>query len=222
MNIVRFITGKTLFLQVKKIVCLCLVVGLLSQGAIVYAADPVVTMPNAESSLNDQRVQAATPETTSHGISFDGSATQQSDSDFGSKIIVRAYKLTGQDIVPEDEWATLLADDINQELSKPLVEKVKAKIVNYLKAKGYVTASSFLPEQDMSKGIVEITVMPGRFGQIILKNSSGIADEVIWNQLASIKPGDYIIKRNVERALLLVSDLSGAKMKYAQAPGKAA
>ncbi len=61
---------------------------------------------------------------------------------------------------------------------------------------------------------------PPIIGDIILINNSGINDAVIRLQMDALKPGDYITEAKLERSLLLINDLAGARAKITPKPGK--
>jgi len=61
--------------------------------------------------------------------------------------------------------------------------------------------------------------MIGSFGDIVVKNNSGVASWVIRRELAAVTHG-YVHNDRVERAALLVTDLAGLDAKLTLAPGK--
>lgn len=136
------------------------------------------------------------------------------------KTFVKAYRITGQDIISENELLPILIPYTNQELDLTGLQQAVNQITKHFRDKGYFVAQAYLPVQEIEDGHVEIAVIVGRCGEIILKNQTAVSDYVIKEQLSSIRSGDYIESGILERAALLAGDLPGVSAQATLVPGK--
>ncbi|MCP6429432.1 ShlB/FhaC/HecB family hemolysin secretion/activation protein, partial [Klebsiella pneumoniae] len=74
---------------------------------------------------------------------------------------------------------------------------------------GYMVANAYIPAQKIKNGIVEITVVPGQYGSIDLRNHSKLSSSAANRFLSQIKIGDYVKQDVLDRTLLLISDIGG-------------
>lgn len=138
----------------------------------------------------------------------------------GVKIKVRAIHITGQTIYSEDKLQAVVQDAIGQELTVAELQTVAWRIARYLNSQGYIVANAYVPPQDIKDGIVKITVVPGKYGAVDLRNHSRLKNGVAERFLSNIKPGDYVKKDDLERTLLLISDIGGISINATLARGK--
>lgn len=140
--------------------------------------------------------------------------------DQGLKVRVEEIVVTGQDFFTAVELAAIYQDKLHQELTFSELNQITTKVTQYFKDHGYLVAQAYLPAQDIDQGRVEIVVVVGRYGDIILKNKSLASDQAIRQQLAALRPGGYINNKDLERAVLFAGDLAGVTAKLTLSPGK--
>lgn len=185
----------------------------------VYAA-PAVDLPDAGKALQESKqVEKQLPSRQQPDLT----APEQlppAASESGLKVLVRGYHITGQDIFSEAQLEALLTSYKDKELTYSQLQQAANTITQHFRKQGYLVAQAYLPAQEMENGIVNISVLVGRYGEIILKNSSAVPDHILRWQLVGITPGKYVQNDQLERAALLASDLSGLTAKLTLAPGK--
>ena len=135
-------------------------------------------------------------------------------------MVVKNYRISGQDIFENDDLIKLLAPYTNKEITMAGLQEAANLISKYFNDHGYFVAQAYLPVQEINDSTVEIAVIVGRCGDIILKNQSSVPDSTIMEQLAAIKPGAYIHTGMMERAALLAGDLAGVSAHITLIPGK--
>ncbi len=69
---------------------------------------------------------------------------------------------------------------------------------NAIIAKGYVTTRITIPEQDISKGVLTLQLIPGFVEQIVFEDPKATAR---WDNALPIKPGDLLNIRDIEQGL---------------------
>ena len=96
---------------------------------------------------------------------------------------------------------------------------IAARIAAYYHARGYFLAQAYIPEQDLQSGTVTIAVIEGRYGKVATDNRSRVADRVADGLLRGLDSGDIVASAQLERRLLLLSDLPGVAVRSTLSPG---
>lgn len=100
-----------------------------------------------------------------------------------------------------------------------------AAVTRFLQSElGFYLGHAYLPEQAPRDGVVRIAVLEGRLDRIEIDapEDSPVRPEVIERHLAALRPGEILLVRKVERAVLLVNDLRGIVARFEFAPGATA
>ena len=203
-----------------KSACTALAVSvLLGAGATVYAADPP---PSAGDVLRDSRqTERKLPERQTPNVTIEQIKPPMA-TDQGLQVFVKSYQFSGQNLFSQDELTGLLTTYTNKEMTMASLQEAADVITKHFRAKGYFVAQAYLPQQDITEGNVEIAVIIGRYGDLILKNKTSASDSAIRRQLSALKNGNYIQTSTVERATLLAGDMAGVAIKATLTPGKTA
>ena len=142
--------------------------------------------------------------------------------DSGQKIFVSAFRIRGETPVPAAELLALVQSEAGQESTLGELNRLTGKITQYLRRHGYLVAFAYLPAQDIRDGVVEIAVVPGTYGQVSITGNSPVSPDRLRAMLFAARPGAVITREPLERALLLINDLTGITVKATLAPGKEA
>ena len=136
------------------------------------------------------------------------------------RIKVTRFRVTGQDVLPREDVDAILDSYKKKELNFSELMQISDKLTALFKKKGYMLAKVYLPEQNLDDGTVEYIVVIGRLGNIKVENRSGLSEAAINRQTSALKTGEYVRRQNVERAVWLLNDLSGADARVLFSPGK--
>jgi len=187
----------------RAIVWSCLFVPLLDSPLI---AAP----PDAGQILREQQPQRQLPERTVQPEQERTKVVRPYGS--GVKVTIRAYRFTGYGaLAQESELQSLVAGTIGKELSDGELNGVLARVDAFLKKKGWFLAQSYLPEQDVTSGIIEIRLAQGvSDGRMTFNRNKAV--RLCTGVLAglgkdAVQSGQAINERKLERALLLMNDL---------------
>ena len=104
------------------------------------------------------------------------------------------------------------------EMTLAQLRAAAAGVAAYFHQRGYFLAQAYLPAQDITSGEVRITVLPGEYGKVTLRNTSAVTDTAAMRILAGLD-GAMIASGPLERRLLLLSDLPGVQASSTLAPG---
>jgi hemolysin activation/secretion protein len=135
-------------------------------------------------------------------------------------IHVDGFRFSGELPVAETELQKVVAGQVGKDLFLNDLNQLATQITSYLRERGFSVATAYIPAQTISDGQVEIAVIPGKYGAIIINNQARMGDERLKKMTAGLKAGDVVTKRELERVLLLINDLPGMEVKGTLAPGK--
>ena len=136
-------------------------------------------------------------------------AAASGEADAGPSVLVREFRYEGNHVVDAVTLQALLADLAGTALTLPELRAAADRITAYYHDQGYVLARAYLPPQDLDAGILRIAVLEGSYGDIRLQNRSRVRDVVLEQPLSVLSAGDTVQADELERALLLLSDLPG-------------
>lgn len=140
-------------------------------------------------------------------------------------IDVKGYKVTGMTIVTEAEAQAALAPFNNRKLTLAQINEAATAISDLYQSKGRI-AQAVVPPQEIKDGIVEIKVIEGRVGAIIIEpvfpeDPPRLKSEVTTNFMAYSNPvGGLVDLNGLERSLSLISEIPGIRAEGSLEPGK--
>lgn len=139
------------------------------------------------------------------------------------KLLVRSFKLEGPSLVDEAQVRALLAPYEGRKLTIAEIYEAADKVTTLYRIHGYLVAKAYVPAQNAKSGVLRLKIVPGTFGAVTLRNESLVRDSVMQGVMDQALAGStYVHKDPLERAVLLMSDLSGAGMpRIAIGPGRA-
>lgn len=91
------------------------------------------------------------------------------------------------------------------------INLVMARIQNAIMARGFVTTRVLAEAQDLSSGILKLTVIPGRIRNIRFSNDTD-PRATKWNAVAA-RPGDVLNLRDIEQSLEKTSSACRVPMR---------
>lgn len=144
------------------------------------------------------------------------STTTSSDT---STVEVKALRLVGAQAFPDTELLKVSGFIPGSRYTVNDLRALAAHITTHYRGNGYFLAQTFLPTQDITEGVVQLTVVEGQYGRIHLKNRSGLQDGVAHFLLDGLKPSGAANASTLERRLLVLSDLPGILVKSVLTPG---
>ncbi len=138
------------------------------------------------------------------------------------RIRVNALLVSGQTVYSGAELIALTGFRPGSELSLTELRAMAAAITDHYRRNGYVVAQAYLPAQDIKGGEVTIAVIEGRYGKVVLRNSSNLSDGLANGLLGGLNEGDTITIAPLEERLLLLSDIPGVGVRSTLIPGASA
>ena len=186
--------------------------------AAAQTAQPVA--PGAGAILQQsQAVMQLAPSPTGTGLTIErGGAAELPGS---APFLVKTLQISGNTLFDTPTLRALVADAEGKSLSLSQVGELAARITGYYQDRNYPLARAIIPAQTIADGVVRIEVIEARYGQILLGNRSRLNDSLLQSTLSSLQVGQFISQTELDRTLLLLSDIPGVLVATTLKPGQA-
>jgi len=182
------------------------------------------TLPNAGSILNQTapRETRPTPPAGSQALPAVPQAAPPPVTAAGPSFVLKHITLKGNDTIATDVLLAPVQDRIGKETRFAGLEAIAARITQVYRERGYLLAQVVIPPQDVSSGNVELSVLEGRVGHVRLDIAAGtpIREDLLRQRVAQIPPGRPLQQHELERTMLLLSDLPGIQVSSAIEAGE--
>lgn len=189
---------------------------LLALGHGAFAQQP----PGAGSQLRQLPPRVETPRAPPQ-ILIEESTTAIDPGAEGARVLVNELRITGASSFPESELVAASGFVPGAESTLPQLQAMAARITAYYRERGYFVANAYLPAQDISTHVVTIAVSEGRFGDVVIRNKSGLSDSLVTEVMGGPGAGEPILIEPLESRLLRLSDIPGVNIRSTLAPGTA-
>ena len=125
------------------------------------------------------------------------------------RFVLKGFRVTGNTVFAELELIALVREFVGKEVGFAELEQAAARIARYYREHGYMVARAYIPVQTITPdGLVDIAVIEGRYGKVGLENPSRVRDGVARSYFDAF-PGTLVTQPELERKMLLLSDLPG-------------
>lgn len=163
--------------------------------------------PDAGQTLRElQRQAPPTPPTGAATLSVPADTASAGDSSV--HFPVREVRVQGNQQLSSDLVAPLVAPLNGRETSLSELRHAAAQITALYRSKGFVVSRAFVPAQQITDGVVYITVLEGRLSaaniQNQTKNKTSVLQRIVGAQALE---GKVIRSAELDRELLLIADL---------------
>ena len=132
---------------------------------------------------------------------------------FGSAMVeVKEFRFTGNTLLTSKELAARVAGFANRAASFTDLQNAAIAVANAYRKAGWVVRA-YLPEQDVSAGMVTIQIVESIFGQVYVDGrSKRVSKERVRQIVATAQtPGKLLSAASLDRALLLIGDIPGLR-----------
>lgn len=187
----------------KKIILLSTAVATLT-----YAAN----IPNAANILQSVKAPKLPKEQKSLPIINTQNSNFTRESNNSVKILIKKFEIKGNTLFSETTLHDLIKQYENKKLTLQELKKVAEVITNYYHVHGFFVAHAYIPAQDINKNTLIIKIVEGKYDKINLKNSSLIKSSFLQGHMDSLHKESSISLKSLNRQMLLINDLHGAKI----------
>ncbi len=141
----------------------------------------------------------------------------------GMRVRVKSFRFAGHSLLSSAQLSAAVAEFAGQELGFEGLQRVANTVASAFKEAGWIV-QVYLPEQDVSQGLITLQVVEARFAGVRLegKPSERVAPSELqawFNTRQAI--GQPLNANTLDRALLLADDLPGVSVAGTLEPGAA-
>ena len=177
------------------------------------------TLPNAGQLLeNLEQQRLLRPAPADIELRLPAPPTSAADED-GPRIEVQRFAIEGNSAIATADLQALLQPLEGQSLTLSQLEAGAARITALYRERGYPCAYAYLPEQTVEAGLVRVSVLEGRLGEVRIENQSRQREQVLATPLRQLRRGAVIHADALDTSLLLLGDVSGTRAKSRLQPG---
>lgn len=136
-----------------------------------------------------------------------------SDAVFDGDIPVGAIIVDGGRTFRAVDFAPVIAAYAGRRLSASDLKALAQAVADLARARGYVFASAWIPQQTVASGVLRVRLDEGRIDEIRIKGAADDAPNgAVTRALSGLSDGRPVTRRELERALLLAGDLPGVRV----------
>ncbi len=132
--------------------------------------------------------------------------------DDAHRFLVSAVTISGNTAFASEVLLALVRDElVGKTVTLEQLQNAAAKITAYYRARGYLVARAYVPQQsiDESGAKIEFAVLEGVLGKVSAENRSRLSNATVAGFTAKLKPGAPLTIGTFERPILLLSDQAG-------------
>ncbi len=138
----------------------------------------------------------------------------------GKKILIRQIKLQGAALIDEQTLKTILSKYENKELTLSEINQIAEDITLEYRKQGYILAYAYVSPQEIKDGILEVSVIEGKTGEITIRGNKSYSAKFIHKHLERIKQDPSLKEDTLERTLLLLNEYPSLNVKAQLTAGK--
>ncbi len=146
----------------------------------------------------------------------------------GASVTVKEIRFTGAEgVANERDLQAVVAPALGQTVDFAGLQQVANWVTQYLRQRGYILVQAYLPQQDITEGLITLAILQGRLdgqtGDMITVQGQGLRiDEKRLEAMATatLVPDETVRQKDLERTLLLMNDLPGVSAGSSLSAGK--
>lgn len=99
------------------------------------------------------------------------------------------------------------------------LDEIASSVTEYYRERGFILATAFVPEQEVTDGIIRLNVLEGRLGNVTVSDNQIYKPDVITRSFHG-EMGAPVTEERVESALRRINDLPGVRVRGSFSPGE--
>jgi hemolysin activation/secretion protein len=128
-------------------------------------------------------------------------------------------RFEGNTAISTEELRGLIVPHLGTMQNLSTLRALIDRLTRHYRLRGYPLARAYLPAQEIRSGIVRVTILEGRYGNVAMDNLSALTDEMLSHRLDTLRDGEIVAGTPLESTLLRLSDLPGIQVQSTLRPG---
>jgi len=177
------------------------------------------TPPDAGLIYQESQQDTLSPQQPSVDIKLEGQQLKDREAG-GVEVEISKIEFSGNTSFSSDQLLTVLGEetfDKTYDLSG--LQALANRISKFYRTNDYPFARAILPPQAMDKGVLQVVIIEGHYGEVSASGEPALANTV-EKFLKPLKSGQVIESSGLERTLLIAGDLPGVDITPVMRPGQ--
>jgi hemolysin activation/secretion protein len=116
------------------------------------------------------------------------------------------FEVVGNTLLPAEEVDRLVAPYTGKNKDFADIQRALESLEQAYRDRGYGVAQVVLPEQDITRGVVQFRVLQPRVGKVVIEGNTQFNAENIRRSLPSVKEGETPNSKNIARNLQMTAE----------------
>jgi len=134
------------------------------------------------------------------------------------RFLLRGVRFTESALIPEAELRAIAREFIGREVTFGELNELTRAINEIYAREGIVTGRAIIPPQRIEDGVVEVLLVEGELGELLIEGNAYLRDGHLRRRLP-VTPGEVIDPRALEAALLRYNRTRDARLSASLAAG---
>lgn len=139
----------------------------------------------------------------------------------GQQVLLQAVTVSGNKLFDAATLSGAVGEVKGKSFDLAGLRGLADKVANYYWIHGYPFTRTFIPPQDLKNGELQIQVLEGHYGKVVAESSDPWLSQGAQKFLAALQTGDAIESTELERAMLILGNQPGIKIRPLIRPGEA-
>lgn len=119
---------------------------------------------------------------------------------------IQRFEVVGNTLLPAEQVNRLVAPYTGKNKDFADIQRALEALEQAYRDRGYGVAQVILPEQDITRGVVQFRVLQPRVGKVVIEGNTQFNAENIRNSLPSVKAGETPNSRAIARNLQMTAE----------------
>ena len=137
----------------------------------------------------------------------------------GASFVLNDIKITGTTILKPEDFLPIYQKYIGKEVTFKEVNGIADQIKAKYKEKGFLTTTVYVPEQQILGGVIEIRVLEGKMGKLIIEGNKWFTKDIIEKYFHT-KKNEILNINTLQRDLLRLNQNPDLEVKAVIEPGE--
>ena len=167
--------------------------------------------PSAEPGAVERRIRPPAPPPTAPQAPTAPTVPAAPSAAPAVRFVLAAVEIDGATVYTPADLAATYEQYLAKEVTPLDIEAITKAITARYRKDGYFLARALAPPQPLELGVLRIEVVEGYIGRVVVKGNVGGSQELIDEYVQKITAERPTTLANLERYILLINDLPGAK-----------
>jgi len=140
------------------------------------------------------------------GAGFDAGAQAPAGVVLAPRFDINRFEVTGNTLIPADEVERLVAPYTGKSRDFAVIQHALEALEGAFRDRGYGVVQVLLPEQDITRGVVQFRVLQPTVGRVVIEGNTQFDSANIRHSLPSVKEGETPNSQDIARNLQITAE----------------